>query len=97
MCPEYRPRVYFSVSGGIPGLGGVVYVRFTPESDIKCDIWECRVGPIADILESCRLTGAEPKRLLPRRMLENLKARVDEALKDADRINKEYRRSMQNG
>ena len=34
---------------------------------------------------------------VPRRMLENLKARVDEALKDADRINKEYRRSMQNG
>jgi hypothetical protein len=34
---------------------------------------------------------------VPRRMLENLKARVDEALKDADRINQEYRRSMQNG
>ena len=34
---------------------------------------------------------------VPRRMLENLKACVDEALKDADRINREYRRSMQNG
>jgi hypothetical protein len=32
-----------------------------------------------------------------RRMLENLKARTDEALKDADRINEEYRRSMQKG
>ena len=31
------------------------------------------------------------------RMLENLKARVDETLKDADRINQEYRRSMQKG
>jgi hypothetical protein len=32
-----------------------------------------------------------------RRLLENLKARIDEALKDADRINEEYRRSMQKG
>jgi len=34
---------------------------------------------------------------VPRRMLENLKARVDEALKDAERINAEYRHSMQKG
>jgi hypothetical protein len=34
---------------------------------------------------------------VPRRMLENLKARVDEALKDAERINAEYRYSMQKG
>ena len=34
---------------------------------------------------------------VPRRMLENLKARVDEELKDDERINAEYRHSMQKG
>ena len=34
---------------------------------------------------------------VPRRMLENLRVRVDEALKDANLINEEYRRSMQKG
>ena len=32
-----------------------------------------------------------------RRMLENLQARVGEALRDADLINDEYRRSMRKG
>ena len=34
---------------------------------------------------------------VPRRMLENLQARVGEALRDADLINDEYRRSMRKG
>jgi hypothetical protein len=25
------------------------HVRFTPESDIKCDIWNARFGPSTDI------------------------------------------------
>jgi hypothetical protein len=34
---------------------------------------------------------------VPRRMLENLNARIGEALRDADRINQEYRRSLRKG
>jgi hypothetical protein len=34
---------------------------------------------------------------VPRRMLENLHARIGEALRDADRINQEYRRSLRKG
>ena len=30
----------------------LAYVRFTPESDIKCDIWNVRFGPEADIAVS---------------------------------------------
>ena len=34
---------------------------------------------------------------VPRRTLENLRDRVDEALKDAERINAEYRHPMKKG
>src|SRR5262245_9653016 len=34
------------------------HVRFTPESDIKCDIWNVRFGQIVDIAESTRSARA---------------------------------------
>src|SRR5262249_31752747 len=85
------PDVRFGSLADICSAKG--HVRFTPESDIKCDTyWDVRLGPIAD-LRLYDLVGAlpfssgldhPPPKLLTLNVVPGLNPRIDPTQKRSD-------------